>query len=485
MLSFRSRAHGRPVRTSRSLRQCFRPRVESLEERSLLSAGYFAVNLVSDLPGMAPITDPNLVNAWGIAVNPTGAFWVSDNGTGMTSLYTGDVNGSPFIHAPNLPAVSTVSPDPTGQVFNPFSSTNANEFVVSDGNGHSGPAIFIFASESGIVSGWNPAVPPPPPSTTAETAFTSANGAVYKGIAIGQNAAGAHLLYLADFHNGHIDVLNTNFQLTTLAGNFTDPKLPAGFAPFNVANLGGKLYVSYAKQDPAKHDDVAGPGNGFIDQFDMDGHFVKRLVSGGALNSPWGMVVAPANFGRFSKALIVGNFGDGTLHAYNPTSGAFMGTVDDGHGHPLVIGGLWGLAFGNGVAAGNTNQLYFSAGPQGESHGLFGKIAAINNLAGQVAVGRHIVSFDNTQLGGVITITNTSSITITGPVTVDISPVPSGVTLVNSNGQTPAGDPFITIHLQSLAPGQTMEVPILVQGSLLNTADYFESLTVSIFAGSF
>ncbi len=485
MLSFRSHTRRQRARTPAGPRRealRFRPRVEGLEERALMSAGYLATNLISDQPGVAPITDPNLVNPWGIGLSPTGgAFWISDNHNGLTSLYSGDVNGSPLTAPAFLPTVNTQTPDPTGQVFNPFGQSNPNAFVVSDGNGHSGPAAFIFASESGILSGWNPAVPPPPPSTTAQVAFTSSTGAVFKGIAIGTDATGNPALFVTDFHNGKIDVFNSNFQLTT---QFSDPTIPAGFAPFNVADIGGKLYVTYAKQDAAGHDDVRGLGNGFIDVFDTSGHS-KRLVSHGALNSPWGLTIAPANFGKFSKALIVGNFGDGWLHAYNPTTGALMGTLDDGHGHPLVIDGLWALTFGNGKSAGDTNALYFTAGPGGEAHGLFGKIRVANNLAGQVAVNRHISSFDNTQLGGLVTITNTSSTTISGPITIDISPVPSGVTLVDFNGMTPANDPTITIHVQSLAPGQTMEVPILLQGTLLSTADYFESFTVSVFSGPF
>jgi uncharacterized protein (TIGR03118 family) len=468
----------------------FRPRVEALEARTLLSAGYLASNLVSDQPGVAPITDSNLVNAWGIGLGPTGgAFWVSDNGTGKTTLYSGDVNGSPFKESTGLPnGVSTVSPDPTGQVFNPFGGTKPSEFVVSDGNGDSGPAFFIFASESGIISGWNPAVPPPPPSTTAQAAFTATDGAVFKGIAIGTDSAGADLLYATDFHNGKIDVFNSSFQPTTVSGSFSDPNIPAGFAPFGIADLGGKIYVTYAKQNAAKHDDVAGPGNGFVDLYNTDGVLQKRLVTQGALNSPWGLAIAPANFGKFSNALIVGDFGDGKLHAYNPTTGKPIGTnnaLDDGHGNPLVIDGLWGLTFGNGKTAGDKNALYFASGPDGESHGLFGKIMVANNLTGMVRTGRHIADFSISSLAGLVSVTNTSSAAISGPITIELTAPPSSVTLVNSAGTMPSGDVFITLHVSSVAPGQSVEVPVLLQGSLMDMADYFEGLQVTVFTGPF
>ncbi len=356
-----------------------RLRVELLEHRWVPShapTAYLATDLVSDQPGVAAVTDPNLVNAWGIALNPGGVFWVSSNGKDLSTLYTGDVNGKPLAKA----ALEVAIPggEPTGQVFNPFGQSNPTEFLASDGT-HSAPAAFIFASESGMVTAWNPAVPPPPPSHTAEPAFTATDGAVYKGIAIAHTSAG-DVLYLADFHNGKIDVLDSNFHLTHLAGNFTDPKLPAGYAPFNVAVLNGQLYVTYAQQDADAHDDVAGHGHGFIDVFSLTGQFQQRLVSRGDLNSPWGMVIAPAGFGDFSGDLLVGNFGDGHIHAYDPNTGAFRGTLSESPGHPLVIDGLWGLVFGNGTTVGGATTLYYAAGPDGESHGLFGKITA--NAAG-------------------------------------------------------------------------------------------------------
>jgi uncharacterized protein (TIGR03118 family) len=343
--------------------------VESLESRYALStASFIATDLVSDQPGVAPITDPTLVNAWGIAMNPTGsAFWVSSNGSDLSEVYGG---GTPMTQPfkVNIPNGA-----PTGQVYN-----GSSDFVITDGT-NSEPARFIFASEAGTVSGWNPDVGVAsgamPPSVDAEVGFQASDGAIYKGIAMANNGSG-NFLYLTDFHNGKIDVLDSQFQPTQMAGSFTDPNLPCGYAPFEVAAINGKLYVSYAKQDADQEDDVAGKGNGFINVFDTNGNFEQRLVSHGDLNSPWGMVQAPAGFGQFGNDLLVGNFGDGRIHAYDATTGQEMGTLARKPGRALVIDGLWGLAFGNGAGAGNANTLYYAAGPDHEAHGLFGKITA-------------------------------------------------------------------------------------------------------------
>ena len=357
-------------------------RLESLEHRDTPSTSYLPTDLVSDQPGVAQVTDPTLVNAWGLSLSPTnGAFWISANGMGLSELYGGNVNGS-AISQPFKVAIP--GDDPSGQVF----AGIANNFVVSGVNASgaptSGAAAFIFASESGNITGWNPGVFPSKPgapgvSTNAITGFSATDGAIYKGLALAQ-MNGANYLYATDFHNGKIDVLNSQFQKVTLGtngfGNFTDPNLPAGYAPFDVAFLNGKLYVTYAKQDADKGDDVAGAGHGFIDVYETNGQLDGRLVSKGDLNSPWGMVIAPSTFGQFGGDLLVGNFGNGMIHAYNPTTGKEMGTLMESPGNPLVIDGLWGLAFGNGKTAGDANALYFTAGPDHESHGLFGKITA-------------------------------------------------------------------------------------------------------------
>ena len=212
-------------------------------------------------------------------------------------------------------------------------------------------------------------------TTSTIEADNSAKGAVYKGMALGANASGPQI-YAANFNAGTVDVFDGKFAAVKAAGGFTDATIPAGFAPFNVANLGGKLYVAYAKQDSAKHDDASGAGNGFVDIFDMDGNFQKRLISNGPLNSPWGMAIAPATFGAFGGALLVGNFGDGTINAFDASSGTQLGTLDDTSGKAIAIEGLWALQFGNGKNGGDVNTLYFTAGPGDEAHGLFGKSCA-------------------------------------------------------------------------------------------------------------
>ena len=327
---------------------------------------YRQTNLLSDIPGVARNTDPNLVNPWGMAAGPTTPIWVSDNGTDKTTLYSGAIAGSPLLPASLV--VGIPNGEPTGQVFNP-----STDFSVSNGAAH-GAALFIFASESGSITGWNPGVPPPAPSTSAQVGITVPD-AVYKGLAITTGSYG-DFLYAANFHAGTIDVFNGSYQLVHRSGSFTDPSLPAGYAPFNIQNIGGKLYVTYAKQDADKHDDVAGAGHGFVDVFDLHGHLLQRLVSRGALNSPWGLAIAPSGFGRFSGDLLVGNFGDGTINAYNPNTGHFIGQLKNEDGNVIAINGLWGLRFGNGTA-GSATTLVFTAGIADEAHGLMGTIDAV------------------------------------------------------------------------------------------------------------
>jgi uncharacterized protein (TIGR03118 family) len=338
--------------------------VERLEGRSLLSAGYVQTNLVSDIPGAAQATDANLVNPWGIALAPGEPFWVSDNGTGKSTLYDGAGAVQPLVVTIPAPTAGATAA-PTGVVFNP-----SNTFSVSAG-GKSGASAFIFATEDGTIAGWSPAVN----STQAVIAVDrSAAGAVYKGLAIGSSAAGT-FLYATDFHNGTVDVFNTSFAKVSLAGSFSDPSIPAGFAPFGVQNIGGSLFVTYAKQNDEKHDDVAGAGNGYVDVFDTSGNLVKRFASQGALDSPWGLAQAPASFGALGGDILVGNFGDGTINAFDPNSGAPLGPLQGASGQTLAIPGLWGLTFGTGGSGGSTGTLYFTAGTDHEQHGLFGSLA--------------------------------------------------------------------------------------------------------------
>jgi uncharacterized protein (TIGR03118 family) len=326
---------------------------------------YRQTNLVSDLPGLAQLTDPDLVNPWGLAAGPTTPAWVANNGTDTATIYPGFVNGSPIQKAPLV--VRIPGGAPTGQVFNPTAG-----FVVRSGDA-SGPARFIFDSEAGLVTGWNPAVPPPPPSTQAQVG-ASVPDAIYKGLAIADTAAGT-FLYGADFHNGRIDVFDANFNLVHLSGSFVDPGIPRGFAPFNVQELGGRLYVAYAKQDADREDEVAGPSLGFVDVYSTSGQLLGHLIERGQLNAPWGLALAPAGFGRFSGALLVGNFGNGRINAYNPATGEFLGRLRHEDGSPIEIEGLWALRFGNGVT-GDPTTLLFTAGIDDEAHGLFGAIQA-------------------------------------------------------------------------------------------------------------
>lgn len=345
---------------------------------------YIATDLVSDQQGVGRVLDPSLVNGWGIALNPGGgAFWVSSEGGGVADLYLGDVNSSPLQKASLT--VTIPGGHPTGQVFNP-----TTDFVVSFGAA-SAPATFIFASTTGAVTGWNGQVS----LTIAQPGFSNPD-AIYTGIALGNNGSG-NFLYLADFRNRKIEVLDATFHETTLAGTFTDPDLPADYAPFNVAGINGKLYVAYAKQDASSAEEITGAHLGFINVFDLNGSFLQRLVSAGNLNAPWAMVVAPAGFGDFSDDLLVGNFGDGRINAYDPASGAFLGTLADAD-NPIEIDGLWGLTFGNGSTAGDATTLYYAAGPSDETHGLFGKITA--NPPGTEAVHATLANGTLSVIGG-------------------------------------------------------------------------------------
>lgn len=320
---------------------------------------YQQTNLISDIPGVARITDPNLVNPWGQAASPTSPLWVADNGANVSSLYTGGVNGSIPVIVPLV--VSIPEGAPTGAVFN-----STRDFVVHTDAG-SAPANFIFDSEAGRLTAWSKAVS----GTRAQVEATDRNG-VYKGLAIA-SADGANFLYATNFRANRIAVFNGHFKRVTLSGSFSDPGLPDGYAPFGIQLLAGKLYVTYAKQNAAKHDDVAGPGHGFVDVYDTSGHLLRRLVSRGDLNSPWGLALAPAEFGAFAGDLLVGNFGDGAIHAYDPTTGAEKGQLINTDGNPIRIDGLWALRFGNGTFA-NDGTLVFTAGIGGEAHGLLGEI---------------------------------------------------------------------------------------------------------------
>jgi uncharacterized protein (TIGR03118 family) len=330
----------------------------------LVTNNYRQTNLVSDIPGFAQIQDPLLVNPWGTAASATSPFWTANNGTSTATLYGGDVGGSPFTKNPlNVTIPGVPAGLPTGVVF----SGSATDFSFT-GGGSTGPARFIFSSISGNISAWKGGL-----TSAVIVASKPFPANVYTGLAIGNNGT-ANFLYAANFAQKKIDVYDKNFASTTLAGSFTDPTLPSGYSPFNIQNLGGKLYVEYAKINPANGKDLPGPGNGYVSVFDTNGNFLGRLVSNGPLNSPWGVTIAPAGFGAFPGALLVGNFGDGRINAFNPTTGAFLGTLNDEAGNPIEIDDLWAILFGNGSGGGDTGTLYFSAGYDDENHGLFGSL---------------------------------------------------------------------------------------------------------------
>lgn len=314
-------------------------------------------NLVSDIPGLAPITDPNLVNPWGIALNPGGGpFWVSNAGTGTSTLYGGDVNGSPF--AKNALVVTIPGGLPTGIVFSP-----SNDFKVTNGVATQ-PARFIFASLSGNITGWNPAVAP---ATQARLGI-GVPGALYTGLALG-NDGSRNLLYAANLAAGTVDVFDAFYQPTTTLGGFHDPLLEPGLAPFNIQALNGKLYVAYTNFGLG---DVE--GNGAVNEFDMNGFLLRRITRNDSLVQPWGLAIAPPNFGTFSNALLVGNFGNGRIHGFDLTTGKKLGALKGKKGGPIEFERLWALQFGNGISSGNKNSLYFTAGIENEQHGLMGKL---------------------------------------------------------------------------------------------------------------
>jgi uncharacterized protein (TIGR03118 family) len=336
--------------------------------RSASAQFYAQHNLVSDGAVPADLVDPNMVNAWGLVSGPTTPWWISDNGTGRSTLYNVGTGAIPLIVT--VPGAGGQQSAPTGVVFN-----GGTGFVVSNGAGMSS-ARFIFASEDGTISAFR-GVP------VVIAVDNSASGAVYKGIAIDSPTAGT-FLYATNFHAGTVDVFDSQFNPVHMPGAFTDPDLPAGYAPFGIQNLGGTIYVTYALQDADKHDDVPGEGHGFVNAFDTAGNLLRRVASKGQLNSPWGLALAPADFGFFSGDLLVGNFGNGRIHAFDPEKhtgqGEFQhrGPLHSADGPPIAIDGLWALSFGKGAPNnGPTNTLFFTAGPFGEEHGLFGSLVAV------------------------------------------------------------------------------------------------------------
>jgi len=331
---------------------------------------YLQHNLVADQPGIADYTDPNMVNPWGLYTTATSPFWVNDAGTGLATVYTSV--GVP--NATTKPAIATsakgATPAPvTGGVANATGGFMIQGKVPN----------FIFATTQGTISGYVSSI-----STAISqlAADNSSKGAVYYGLAISATTTSATpMLYAANFFSGGVDVFDTNYNPVTLPGTpFVDPAVPAGYAPFNIWNLGGQLYVTWAKQSPAKTSWVSGAGLGAVSIFNLNGGLVTHIATGGPLNAPWGVALAPASFGAFANDLLVGNFGDGTINAFNPTTGAALGALTDENGNTISISGLWALLLGNGGNGGDPNAIYFTAGTDGQLHGLLGSLQATPSL---------------------------------------------------------------------------------------------------------
>jgi uncharacterized protein (TIGR03118 family) len=317
---------------------------------------YTVTPLVSDQPGVAPVTDPDLVNAWGLTSTPTSPWWVADNGTNKSTLYRGSDGAKQGL-------VVSVPDGPTGTVFNSTAG-----FVLPTG----GKASFLFDGEDGKIRAWNGAQG----TTAIVVKDRSGVGAIYKGLSVADTAAGPRL-YAADFHNNRIDVFDSGFNL--VPGGFVDPSLHQRFAPFNVQVIGNRVFVSYAKQDADAEDEVAGQGRGFVDVYDLAGNLLGGIDGHGQLDAPWGMALAPASFGQFAGDLLVGNFGNGGINVYaemSPGHFEHVAKLRGADNRPLAIDGLWALQFGQGGNNGPAGTLFFTAGPDDETHGLFGQITA-------------------------------------------------------------------------------------------------------------
>jgi uncharacterized protein (TIGR03118 family) len=333
--------------------------LEQLGERCLLSGDFVQTNLISDVAGLAQFTDANLINPWGVAAGPNDSFWFSDNSSGVA---TSNQQPSPVIAIPGVAGVGS----PTGAVFNPTAA-----FTIATGKA-GGPSQFLFATEDGLIEGWIPSVNGGEAVIAVDNSSLLGNGPIYTGLTMADSAQGPHL-FAANFRTGAIDVFDQEFHQIGLPGAFTDPNLAAGYVPFNVQAIGSSVYVTYILQNGGQYDRSPGLGNGVVDVYDTLGHFGARLITQGPLNAPWGVAIAPGNFGPFANALLVGNFGDGHINAFDSSTGAFLGTLTDGSGAQVDIPDLWSLRFEPGVD-GAVSALYFTAGVDQEHHGLFGSL---------------------------------------------------------------------------------------------------------------
>lgn len=407
-------------------------------------SAYRQTNMISDSPGLAFVLDPLLVNPWGIAIRAGSPFWVANNGTSTTQLIRGDVSGAPVVLNASPQTVNIPGGLPTGTVGN----TTIDFAIPAPGptpTATPAPANFIFASITGNITAWNSSS-----GSTAQNTVAMA-GHVWTGLAIGANSGG-NRLYAADFANNHIDVFNGTFTPTTVTGGFIDATIPAGYAPHNIQNIGGSLYVSYAKIGASGRPEE-GVGNGYVRKFNTDG--VRDLtfaINNGALNAPWGLALAPGTFGIFGGALLVGNFGEGnpSIHAYNPTTGAFLGTLQDESGNGIVIDELWALQFGNGGNGGDLNSLYFSAGIGGEEHGLFGKLVPTTSSATSL-IQFATSQFASDEAGGHVDFTVIRTGNTSGAATVNYSTFDQSVT----DHASQKSDYEIALGTLNFAPGET------------------------------
>lgn len=363
--------------------------VLALSPAAMYAQHYTQTNLVADVDGVAPTTDHSLVNPWGLSRSASSPWWVANNGTGTSTLYTGTgqiipINGNGIVTVPppkDAPAGTTSTP--TGTVFN-----GSGDFVLPLPNGK--PAVFLFVTEDGTISGWNGGPSAFLARDNSDFVLGAGKGAVYKGVTTAM-LDGKRYLYAANFHSGHIEVYDSTFTRVHLNHDAFDPdgdddhddhdrdgaRVPRGYAPFNVQNIGGSLFVTFAKQDDKQHDEVPGDGNGFVEIFTPAGKHIGHLQHGPWLNAPWGVVWTPRDFGTFSNSILVGNFGSGWIAAFNGFTNKFIGFVKNPDDSILTIDGLWMIAFGNGAAAGPSTTLYFSAGTDGEHHGLFGSLTPV------------------------------------------------------------------------------------------------------------
>lgn len=365
-----NRIHTRDLRMLTVI--CFTLLFTSTSLLSQQNQHYKQTNLISDIPGMAATTDANLVNPWGISRSSGSPWWVSDNGPGLATLFSGTGSAVPLVVT--IPAADSGTGTPTGQLFN-----GSQDFQLAPGK----PALFLFATEDGTVSGWNPGVN----GTSAMIKVNTHSASVFKGVAVASiddpHMGSTNYLYVADFRKGRVNVYDTNFKRISMDdGAFRDERVPHGFAPFNVQNIGGNLYVAFAKQDSAKHDEVDGAGLGYVDVFSPTGRLLHRLEWGKWFNAPWGVAQAPSDFGIYSHDILVGQFGSGHILVFNPVTGEFKGLLQDAGNAPITIDGLWGIAFASGGTSGSATTLYFAAGLNDEQDGLVGTITAVENAFG-------------------------------------------------------------------------------------------------------